>query len=201
MLLLLLLLLRLLLLLLLLRLLLLLLRLLWKRRSHPAKWCCQSRHAPEGDRPAASRAALGSRAALHIDEEARQRDGREVAHGDLVGRGVLDDLRAEVGGADRAEVPLVGLVVALVGFAFVLVCDVDLVLSLDLCVVLLFGFLRVLGRAVLPGGAEVERFLRRALVGKEAFFLAMPVRRTFDRVLDLFFLDPLLIPSLDSLFW
>ena len=106
---------------------------------------------------------------------------------------------------------VVGLVVALVGLAFVLVCNVDLVLSLDLCVVLLFGFLRVLGRAVLPGGAEVERFLRgtdlvvapvrRALVGKEAFFLAMPVRRTFDRVLDLFFLDLLLIPSLDSLFW
>ena len=33
-----------------------------------------------------------------------QRDGREVAHGNLVRRGVLDDLRAQVGGLDGAQV-------------------------------------------------------------------------------------------------
>mmetsp|Transcript_39014 Transcript_39014/g.91260 ORF Transcript_39014/g.91260 Transcript_39014/m.91260 type:complete len:642 (+) Transcript_39014:465-2390(+) len=46
-----------------------------------------------------------------VDDKARQRDGREVAHGNLVRRGVLDDLRAQVGRANGAQVLLVGLAV------------------------------------------------------------------------------------------
>mmetsp|Transcript_23555 Transcript_23555/g.49046 ORF Transcript_23555/g.49046 Transcript_23555/m.49046 type:complete len:240 (-) Transcript_23555:705-1424(-) len=41
-------------------------------------------------------------------------DGGEVADGDLIGGGVLKDLRAEVGGLDGSEILLVGLVVAVV---------------------------------------------------------------------------------------
>jgi hypothetical protein len=128
---------------------------------------------------------------------------------DLVG--LVVDLVGLVVDLVGLVVDLVGLVVDLVGLVVALVCDVDLSLDLGL---LLVGFLRFFGRAVLPGGAEVERFLRGTdlvgpvrrtfdLVGKEAFFLVLPVRRTFDRVvvLDLFFLDLLLIPSLDSRRW
>mmetsp|Transcript_13702 Transcript_13702/g.29666 ORF Transcript_13702/g.29666 Transcript_13702/m.29666 type:complete len:227 (+) Transcript_13702:1024-1704(+) len=46
-----------------------------------------------------------------VGDEARQGDGREVAHGDLFGRRVLDDLGAQVRAADCAEVLLVGLAV------------------------------------------------------------------------------------------
>eukprot|EP00964_Phaeocystis_antarctica_P055672 scaffold32771_cov73-Phaeocystis_antarctica.AAC.1 len=46
------------------------------------------------------------------EDEAGQCDRGQVADGHLVLRGVLDDLRAQVGAADRAEVALVGLCVA-----------------------------------------------------------------------------------------
>jgi len=49
------------------------------------------------------RAAAAARRAARLGaHEARQRDRGEVAHGHLVGRGVLNDLRAQVGAADRA---------------------------------------------------------------------------------------------------
>mmetsp|Transcript_23742 Transcript_23742/g.65637 ORF Transcript_23742/g.65637 Transcript_23742/m.65637 type:complete len:218 (+) Transcript_23742:84-737(+) len=44
----------------------------------------------------------------------RQGNGCKVADGDLVRRGVLDDLRAEVGAVDSAKVLLVGLAVGMV---------------------------------------------------------------------------------------
>ena len=56
----------------------------------------------------AARGGLG----VVLDDEAGQRDGREVAHRGLLRRGVLDNLGAEVGGSDGAEVLLVGLAVA-----------------------------------------------------------------------------------------
>mmetsp|Transcript_85769 Transcript_85769/g.191778 ORF Transcript_85769/g.191778 Transcript_85769/m.191778 type:complete len:753 (-) Transcript_85769:7-2265(-) len=43
--------------------------------------------------------------------EGREGDGGEIADGDLVRRGVLDDLGAEVGAVDGAEVLLVGLAI------------------------------------------------------------------------------------------
>mmetsp|Transcript_1161 Transcript_1161/g.4600 ORF Transcript_1161/g.4600 Transcript_1161/m.4600 type:complete len:635 (-) Transcript_1161:687-2591(-) len=57
------------------------------------------------------RLAGGGRGVV-LDHEAGQRDGREVAHRGLLGGGELDDLRAQVGGLDGAEVLLVGLAVA-----------------------------------------------------------------------------------------
>mmetsp|Transcript_2729 Transcript_2729/g.7545 ORF Transcript_2729/g.7545 Transcript_2729/m.7545 type:complete len:206 (+) Transcript_2729:1310-1927(+) len=52
--------------------------------------------------------------AVLIKHEARERDRREVAHGHLVRRRVLDDLRAQVGAPDGTEVLLVGLAVGCV---------------------------------------------------------------------------------------
>jgi hypothetical protein len=48
---------------------------------------------------------------LALVHELGQRDGAEVAHGHLVGAGVLDDLRAEVAALDGAQVLLVALAV------------------------------------------------------------------------------------------
>mmetsp|Transcript_19724 Transcript_19724/g.41632 ORF Transcript_19724/g.41632 Transcript_19724/m.41632 type:complete len:589 (-) Transcript_19724:922-2688(-) len=47
-----------------------------------------------------------------LDHEAGQRDRGQVAHGRLLRAGVLDDLRAQVGGLDAPKVLLVGLAVA-----------------------------------------------------------------------------------------
>lgn len=58
--------------------------------------------------------------------EARQRDGRQVAHRALLGRRVLQDLGAQVGALDGAQVLLVGLAVAGVLVQHVGVAGLDL---------------------------------------------------------------------------
>ena len=47
-------------------------------------------------------------AALGV-HESRKSKGREVAHGDLIRSGILDDFSTEVGAADRSEILLVAL--------------------------------------------------------------------------------------------
>mmetsp|Transcript_76496 Transcript_76496/g.215220 ORF Transcript_76496/g.215220 Transcript_76496/m.215220 type:complete len:409 (-) Transcript_76496:344-1570(-) len=49
-----------------------------------------------------------------VTDKSVQRDGGQVAHRDLVRRGVLDDLGAKVGTMDRAQVLLVGLAIGMV---------------------------------------------------------------------------------------
>mmetsp|Transcript_13701 Transcript_13701/g.29658 ORF Transcript_13701/g.29658 Transcript_13701/m.29658 type:complete len:291 (+) Transcript_13701:1024-1896(+) len=46
-----------------------------------------------------------------VGDEARQGDGREVAYSDLFGRSELDDLGAQIGRTDGAEILLIGLAV------------------------------------------------------------------------------------------
>ena len=44
---------------------------------------------------------------LAMGDKARERDGREVADRSLIWGGVLDDLRAQIGGFDRSQVLLI----------------------------------------------------------------------------------------------
>ena len=46
---------------------------------------------------------------LPMGDEGRERDGREVANRSLIWRGVLNDLRAQIGGFDGPQVLLVRL--------------------------------------------------------------------------------------------
>jgi hypothetical protein len=71
-------------------------------------------------------AELGKVVVVLVNDKGRERDGSQVADGNLVGRGVLDDFGAEVAALDGAQVLLVALAVAAVLVEHVRVAGLDL---------------------------------------------------------------------------